>query len=239
MSSRVDVFLIRKCSGVITGTDVVRLLDALMGAVRRAGALEMRQWAGVREFGRACVADQGEGDGPVHRASASPWENAYAESYHARLRDEIAGTGRVRDAAAGAGIAGELAQEEYNQERPQCCALGLYKTPEAFAARRRAEPCSAIRCFAGLSTTSNVSWELLRNDWYRIRGRITIMSKRWRNRPIPVPFGAILRSISTDEARARAWWDYRQIGLEHFFTGCQPMTRIVLEVQAGPEVGPG
>jgi putative transposase len=60
----------------------------------------------------------------------SPWENGYAESFHARLRDELLGVevfGTVREAR-------ELAtgwRLEYNHRRPHS-SLG-YQTPAAFA----------------------------------------------------------------------------------------------------------
>ena len=80
----------------------------------------------------------------LYIAPGSPWENAYAESYHARLRDELLEReefGSLTEAR----VLLEDWRAEYNQERPHS-ALG-YKTPEEFAAAcadaSRAEPCSA------------------------------------------------------------------------------------------------
>ena len=72
----------------MTGTDVVRILEALMavhgvpGHVRCDNGPEfacsaVRAWLERSEVGALYV------------APGSPWENGYAESYHARLRDEL------------------------------------------------------------------------------------------------------------------------------------------------------
>ena len=80
----------------------------------------------------------------LYIAPGSPWENGYAESYHARLRDELLDReefGSLTEAR----VLLEDWRAQYNQERPHS-ALG-YKTPEEFAAAcagaSRAEPCSA------------------------------------------------------------------------------------------------
>ena len=77
----------------------------------------------------------------------SPWENAYVESYHARLRDEMLNReefGSLQQAQ----VLLEMWRERYNQERPHG-ALG-YQTPDAFAdSCRRAHPASATLRPAG------------------------------------------------------------------------------------------
>ena len=71
----------------------------------------------------------------------SPWENGYAESYHARLRDEMLDREEFETLAQARGLL-EIWREQYNHERPHG-ALG-YATPEAFAEScRRAVPGSA------------------------------------------------------------------------------------------------
>jgi len=128
----------------ITGMDVVRTLDALTA------------WYGVPEHLRCdngpefvCSAVRGwaskAGVSTLYIAPGSPWENAYAESYHARLRDELLDREEFGSLAE-ARVLLEDWREQYNQERPHS-ALG-YKTPAEFAAAAcvaasRAEPCSA------------------------------------------------------------------------------------------------
>jgi IS30 family transposase len=81
----------------------------------------------------------------------SPWENAYAESYHPWLRDEVLNRTEFATLAEARAVLSAW-REEYNHERPHS-ALG-YKPPAAFAAEwacrhhhshgaSRAEACSA------------------------------------------------------------------------------------------------
>jgi len=125
----------------ITGAEVVSVLKALMALrgvpahVRCDNGPEFVCSAVRAWLRRSKVA-------PLYIAPGSPWENAYAESYHARLRDELLSReefGTLPEARAML----EAWRQEYNQDRPHG-ALG-YLAPEAFAAacRHRAEPSSA------------------------------------------------------------------------------------------------
>ena len=123
----------------LTGTDVVRMLDALMALY---GVPENLRCDNGPEFVSSAVRAwlSKAKVTALYIAPASPWENAYAESYHARLRDEILEREEFATLDQAAALL-EIWREEYNHERPHS-ALG-YKTPEAFAAACRAEPCSA------------------------------------------------------------------------------------------------
>jgi transposase InsO family protein len=137
----------RRCLAIevqrrITGADVLRILGALMALhgvpqhVRCDNGPEfvcpaVRAWLART----AAVA-------ALYIAPGSPWENAYAESYHARLRDEVLSREQFETLAHAQAIL-ESWRQQYNDERPHS-ALG-YRTPEAFAAacRRHAGPGSA------------------------------------------------------------------------------------------------
>jgi putative transposase len=123
----------------ITGADVVAILDALMAL---HGVPRHLRCDNGPEF--VCSAVRAwlkrSNVSALYIAPGSPWENAYAESYHARLRDELLSReefGTLLEARALI----ESWRQEYNEERPHS-ALG-YRSPEAFAAACRAEPCSA------------------------------------------------------------------------------------------------
>ena len=128
----------------ITGMDVVRMLDALVALY---GAPEHLRCDNGPEF--VCAAVRAwltkAGVSALYIAPGSPWENAYAESYHARLRDELLDREEFASLAE-ARVLLEDWREQYNQVRPHG-ALG-YQTPAEFAAAcaaaaSRAEPCSA------------------------------------------------------------------------------------------------
>jgi len=130
----------------INSAEVVRILSALMALhgvpehIRCDNGPEFIGAAVKKWLGRNAVS-------ALYIAPASPWENAYAESYHSRLRDEVL----CREEFATLPEAQAILQgwrQEYNQERPHS-ALG-YQTPDAFAAAcRRAQACSATLCRPG------------------------------------------------------------------------------------------
>jgi transposase InsO family protein len=119
----------------ITGTDVVRVLDALMTLHGVPGHLRCDN--GPEFIGAAVRAWLGRSKvSALYIAPGSPWENAYAESYHARLRDEVLDREEFATLPEARALL-ESWRQEYNQERPHS-ALG-YQTPEAFAAVCRDE----------------------------------------------------------------------------------------------------
>jgi putative transposase len=123
----------------ITGTNVVRVLDALDGAARGARAPALRQRPGVHLLGGEELAGACDGVGVVH-CSRKPVGERVRESYHARLRDEMLDREEFATLAEARALLAAW-REQYDQERPHS-SLG-YQTPEAFAAACRAEACSA------------------------------------------------------------------------------------------------
>jgi transposase InsO family protein len=123
----------------MTGVEVVRILDALMAL---HGVPEHLRCDNGPEFVCSAVRSwlKKAKVSALYIAPASPWENAYAESYHARLRDEVLSREEFATLLEARALL-EIWREDYNQERPHS-ALG-YQTPETFAAACRAEPCSA------------------------------------------------------------------------------------------------
>lgn len=124
----------------ITGAEVVGVLSALMSL--RGVPSHLRCDNGP-EF--VCSAVRGwlkrKQVSALYIAPGSPWENAYAESYHARLRDEVLDREEFGTLAEACAILDSW-REEYNEHRPHG-SLG-YQTPESFAARcRQAEAGSA------------------------------------------------------------------------------------------------
>jgi transposase InsO family protein len=73
--------------------------------------------------------------GPLYIEPGSPWENGYAESFNARLRDELLNV-EVFDSLRAAKALATTWRLEYNHRRPHG-ALD-YQTPAAFAAAARA-----------------------------------------------------------------------------------------------------
>jgi len=99
----------------------------------------------------------------LYIAPGSPWENGYAESYHARLRDELLNREEFGSLIEARALL-ENWRHEYNHQRPHG-ALG-YRTPDAFAASwagagdpvAPAQPCSATLRMAG-QEQEQLSWE--------------------------------------------------------------------------------
>jgi putative transposase len=124
----------------LTGNDVVKILARL---IQEHGAPEHIRCDNGPEFvSRAVRAWLMESKvNGLYIAPASPWENGYVESYHARLRDEVLDREEFATLLQARGIL-ELWRQEYNNERPHG-SLG-YMTPAAFAAScRHAEPALA------------------------------------------------------------------------------------------------
>lgn len=71
--------------------------------------------------------------GTLYVESGAPWENGYAESFHARLRDELLDVESFADLREAQALA-RIWKREYNEERPHS-SLG-YLTPAEFAARQ-------------------------------------------------------------------------------------------------------
>jgi transposase InsO family protein len=143
--SVVDEFT-RRCLAIragrrVTGGDVVRVLDAL--ARSGGGGPEHVRCDNGPEFACAAVRAWAAGTavGALYVEPGSPWENGYAESYHARLRDELLDREEFATVAQARALL-EAWRREYNTERPHG-SLG-YRTPDAFAAAcRRDGPRSA------------------------------------------------------------------------------------------------
>jgi len=142
----------RRCLAIevqrrITGYDVVRVLAALMklhGPPRHVRSDNGPEF--VASAVRAWLRDSAVG--PLYVAPGSPWENAYSESFHARLRDEVLRREEFYTVGEAWAIL-ENWRQEYNQERPHG-SLG-YMTPEEFseACRRQGGPGRPrLRCAA-------------------------------------------------------------------------------------------
>jgi putative transposase len=123
----------------MTGTEVVKILEALMAL---EGVPEHLRCDNGPEFVSSAVRAwvKKAGISALYIAPGSPWENAYAESYHARLRDEMLEREEFATLAE-ARVLLESWREQYNQQRPHSALR--YQTPEAFAAACRADPHSA------------------------------------------------------------------------------------------------
>jgi transposase InsO family protein len=124
----------RRCLAIVvqrnmTGGDVVKVLEKL---IQGHGAPEHLRCDNGPEF--ACAALRrwvSESKvSTLYIAPGSPWENGYAESYHARLRDELLDREEFGTLDQARGML-EIWRQEYNTERPHS-ALG-YMTPQVFA----------------------------------------------------------------------------------------------------------
>ncbi len=72
---------------------------------------------------------------PLYIEPGHPWENGYAESFNARLRDELLNTELFDTVKAAKALATDW-RLEYNHRRPHGALR--YQTPAAFAAEARA-----------------------------------------------------------------------------------------------------
>lgn len=124
----------------MTATDVVDVLIDLVAVrglprhIRSDNGPEFIA-AGIRGWlGRS-------GIGTLYIEPGSPWENGYAESFHARLRDELLDL-EVFDTVAAARALATQWRLEYNHRRPHS-SLG-YRTPAGFAASLAASPVAAL-----------------------------------------------------------------------------------------------
>ena len=81
------------------------------------------------------------GIGTLYIEPGSPWENGYAESFHARLRDELLDL-EVFETVAEARMLATQWRLEYNHRRPHS-SLG-YVTPAAFAASLAEPPVATL-----------------------------------------------------------------------------------------------
>jgi len=157
--SVIDEFT-RRCLWIQTqrrmsGLEVITILKAL---VKLHGVPEHLRCDNGTEFVCAAVKAwlKRSKVSALYIAPGSPWENAYAESYHARLRDEMLDREEFQTLPQAQALL-ENWRQEYNEQRPHG-SLG-YQTPEAFAqscrrgtqrADRRAEPSSATLRYATL-----------------------------------------------------------------------------------------
>ena len=141
--SLVDEFT-RECLALevgrtMTATDVVDVLIELVqtrgvpGHIRSDNGPEFIAGAIRSWLGRS-------GIGTLYIAPGSPWENGYAESFHARLRDELLNLEVFATVAEGKMLATQW-RLEYNHRRPHS-SLG-YRTPAAFAASLAEPPVGA------------------------------------------------------------------------------------------------
>ena len=139
----------RRCLAIrvsrrLTGSDVIATLKALIKLNDGGRAPEHVRCDNGTEF--ICNAMrrwlERSRVGALYIAPASPWENGYTESYHARLRDELLDREEFETLPQAQALLSK-GRQEYNHERPHG-ALD-YQTPMAFAAacRSGSEPASA------------------------------------------------------------------------------------------------
>lgn len=122
--------LVLHAAGSMTGADVRRIVAGVVG--RRGAPTRIRSDNGS-EF--VCEALTGwlkrKGSEPIPVAAGRPWENAYIESFHSRLRDEF--LERIEfESVADAREKGSWYRREFNTVRPHS-SLG-YMTPKEFSA---------------------------------------------------------------------------------------------------------
>ena len=124
----------RQCLAVHAGwsiraVDVIRVVQA---AIKEHGKPGYIRSDNGPEFIAYAIGDwlRAEEVGTIYIAPGSPWENAYIESFHDKLRDECLNRelfGSLREAQ----VVVEAWRSEYNERRPHS-SLG-YRTPKEYA----------------------------------------------------------------------------------------------------------
>lgn len=112
----------------IRAVDVIEVVEAAMAKYGKPGYIRSDNGP---EFIANAIGDwlRERKVGTMYIAPGSPWENAYIESFHDKLRDECLNRelfGSLREAQ----VIVEQWRREYNQERPHS-SLG-YRTPEEY-----------------------------------------------------------------------------------------------------------
>ena len=124
----------------MTATDAVDVLIELVQARGVPG--HIRSDNGPEFIAEAIRSWLGRsGIGTLYIEPGSPWENGYAESFHARLRDELLDL-EIFDTVAEARMLATRWRLEYNHRRPHS-SLG-YRTPAAFAASLAEPPVATL-----------------------------------------------------------------------------------------------
>jgi len=128
-----------QCERSVTALDVI---DELIRIMQVRGVPAHIRADNGPEFIAAAIRSwlRDAGIGTLYVEPGAPWENGYAESFHARLRDEFLNAevfANLREAKA----LGEQWRREYNHERPHSSLGSL--TPDEFAAGLPAPPVGA------------------------------------------------------------------------------------------------
>jgi transposase InsO family protein len=142
--SIVDEFT-RECLALEVGRSMTArdVVDVLMELVVARGVPENIRSDNGPEFIAQAIREWlgASGIGTLYIEPGSPWENGYAESFHARLRDELLDL-EVFETVAEARMLATRWRLEYNHRRPHS-SLG-YVTPAAFAASLAEPPVAAL-----------------------------------------------------------------------------------------------
>jgi putative transposase len=122
--------LVLHAAGSLTGADVRRIMARVIG--RRGAPTRIRSDNGSEFICEALVSWlPGVGAKSIPVAAGSPWENAYIESFHSRLRDEFLER-VVFENVPDAREKGQWYRREYNTVRPHSSLD--YATPKEFSA---------------------------------------------------------------------------------------------------------
>ena len=126
----------RECLAVHVGWSIraVDVITVVEAAMERFGVPEHLRSDNGPEFIAYAIQDwlRGKGVKTIYITPGSPWENAYIESFHDKLRDECLNR-ELFGSLLEAQVIIEQWRVEYNGLRPHS-ALG-YQTPDEFAAR--------------------------------------------------------------------------------------------------------